>query len=319
MKKLIVLLLVLGVTSSAFGLPNVVVQNLVKSTSARAANAPNSQDWFTAANWGGAVGVPQNDTATQCNGVTLYGSSATSYNSSGATDSIIIAGGNAATGELRVGSTTPNTSTVTGVPAALTMNSGTLTIGSIYSTTAYVTGGSGFMSVGSDSAAAGSAGRNGLFYMNGGDLQALNGQGSITIGNGNTTGLLYGTYGKMWMTGGTIESLTFQIGKNSGVEGDVYLSGGTITTNNFFMRAGGGTANVLLDITGSGSLVISGDKTSLIDGYIDNGWIKSNGVAWTDYANVSYNAGTNQTTLIVPEPATICLLGIGLFGLIRRK
>jgi hypothetical protein len=318
MKKLIVLLLVLSMASGAFAL-NTVVQDLVKTTAQRAANGANSQDWFTAANWGGAVGVPQNDTATQCNGVTLYGSSATSYNSSGATDSIIIAGGNAATGELRVGSTTPNTSSVTGTPAALTMNSGTLTIGSIYSTTAYVSGGSGFMSVGSDSAATGSAGRNGLFYMNGGDLQALNGQGSIVIGNGNTGGPVNGCYGKMWMTGGTIESTTFQIGKNAGVEGDVYLSGGTITTSNFLMRAGGGTANVLLDITGSGSLVIAGDKTSLIDGYIDNGWIQTNGVAWADYANVSYNAGTNQTTLMVPEPTTICLLGIGLFGLIRRK
>jgi hypothetical protein len=97
MKKLIVLLLIFGVASSAFAL-NTVVQNLVKTTAQRAANAPNSQDWFTAANWNGAVGVPQNDTALQCNGVTLYGSSATSYSSSGATDSIIIAGGNATTG-----------------------------------------------------------------------------------------------------------------------------------------------------------------------------------------------------------------------------
>jgi hypothetical protein len=193
-----------------------------------------------------------------------------------------------------------------------------LTIGSIYSTTAYVTGGSGFMSVGSDSAAAGSAGRNGLFYMNGGDLQALNGQGSIVIGNGNATGAANGCYGKMWMTGGTIESFTFQIGKNSGVEGDVWLSGGTITTNNFLMRAGGGTANVLFDITGSGKLIIDGDKTTIIQGYIDSGWIKSNGLD-TDYSIVNYDSGTNKTIVMIPEPATICMLGIGLFGLIRRK
>jgi hypothetical protein len=287
-KNLFVLLLIFGVASSSFAL-NTVLQDPIKTTAQRAANGANSQDWFTVTNWTGNAnvgmpGIPQNDTATQCNGTTLYGSSATSYNSSGATDSIIIAGGNAATGELRVGS---STTTSAGIPAALTMNSGTLTIGNQYSTTSYVSGGSGFMSVGSDSATPSptSTGRNGLFYMNGGDLQALSGQGSITIGNGNLT---YGNcYGKMWMTGGTIESLTFQIGKNAGVEGDVYLSGGTITTNNFLMRAGGGTANVLLDITGSGKLILDGDKTTLIQGYIDNGWIKSNGVAWTDYANVS--------------------------------
>lgn len=317
MKKLVVLILVAGLASSTMAL-NTVVQDQVKTTSARAANGALSQDWFTASNWGGAVGVPQNDTATQCNGATLYGSAATSYNSSGATDSIIIANGNAAVGELRVGSNTPNTATVTGVPAALTMNSGTLTIGSQYSTTAYVSGGSGFMSIGSDSAAAGSAGRNGLFYMNGGDLQALWGQGNIVVGNGNTGNPANGCFGKMWMTGGTIECLNFIIGKNAGVTGEVYLSGGTITANTLSMKPAGGSANTILDITGNGKIILDGDKTATIAQYISNGWLTGNG---NDYDIMfNYNSTTpGKTTIFVPEPTTICLIGLGIFGLIKRK
>jgi hypothetical protein len=314
MKKMFVLLLILGMASSAFSAS--VVQDLVKTTAQRAANAPLNQDWFTAANWNGSVNlsgagvpaVPQNDTATLCNGATLYGSAATSYGPGGAVDSIIIAGGDAAVGQLRVGS---STTTSAGIPAALTINSGTLTIGDTSSTIHN----SGFMSVGSDSATPSltSTGRNGLFYMNGGAVTALSAQGAITIGNGNAT---FGNcYGKMWMTGGTIDSLIFRIGRYTGVTGEVYLSGGTITTASFTM----GIGTALLDITGSGKLVINGDARTTIDGYIDNGWIKSNGVTIDNYSILSYDAGTNKTTMMVPEPATICLLGIGLFGLIRRK
>jgi hypothetical protein len=314
MRKVFILLVVLGLSSSAFA-ANPLVQNLVKTTSQRvAASGSASQDWFTATNWNGAVGVPKNDTATQCNGVTLYGSAATSWNSSGATDSIIIADSDAATGELRVGSS----STVsTGTPAALTMNSGTLTIGNAYSTTAYVTGGSGFMSVGSDSSTPSptSTGRNGLFYMNGGDLQALSGQGAITIGNGNAT---YGNcFGYMWMTGGTVESLLFRIGRYAGVTGAVYLSGGTITTNSFSM----GTGTASMQISDTGQFKILGDLTgssSILNapgtGYITQGWITATG------GTLQQSFSNGYTTLsVVPEPATICLLGLGAISLIRRR
>ncbi|MGA2916673.1 MAG: PEP-CTERM sorting domain-containing protein [Sedimentisphaerales bacterium] len=316
MKKLVVLLLILGVSSCAFGL-NTVVQNQWKTTALRTSGSPpvTSQDWFTATNW--ALGtVPANDDATHCRGVTLYGSSATSYNSSGAVDSVIIADGDAATGELRVGSTTPNTSSVTGIPAALEMDSGTLTIGDAFSTTAYVSGGSGFMSVGSDSAATGSAGRNGLFYMNGGDIQALWGQGSIAIGNGNSGNPANGCYGYMWMTGGTIECLSFKIGKNTGVTGDVYLSGGTITANALSM----GTGTALLQISDTGMFKILGDLTGSgsilnapITGYITQGWITALGGTLQESFDGTY------TKLYVPEPATVCLLGLGALSLIRRK
>jgi len=313
MKKLIALLVIAGFVCSSFGVS--VVQNQFKSTTARAANAPNNQDWFLAANWNGNAnvgipGIPRNDTETQCNGATLYGSAATSYGPDGAVDSVIIANGNAEVGQLRVGSGTANTSTVTGIPAALTINSGTLTIGSQYSPLHN----SGFMSIGSDSAATGSLGRNGLFYMNGGSVQALWGQGNIVIGNGNANG---NCFGKMWMTGGTIECLNFYIGRNAGVVGEVYISGGTIIANQLLMKPNGGTQNVILDITGTGKIILSGDKTATIAQYIANGWLTGNG---NDYDVVyEYNSATDKTTVFVPEPTTICVLGLGFLSLIRRK
>lgn len=308
MKKLIVLLLILGVSSSAFSVA--VVQNPYRTTLQRAGN----QDWFTAANWTGNAnvgmpGIPQNDTATLCNGATMYGSAATSYNSSSAVDSAIIAGGNAQVGQLRVGS---SNTTSTGTPAALTINSGSLTVGNSFSSLHS----SGFLSIGSDSAATGSTGRNGLFYVNGGSVSVLSGQGNLVVGNGNSNGLA-DCYGKMYMSGGTVDALNIIIGRYAGVDGELHLSGGIITANNLSMNPTGlGTA--LLDITGDGKFVLNGDKRSIIEGYIDNGWIRSNGEE-LDYSILSYNAGTNQTILMIPEPATICLLSIGLFGLIRRK
>ncbi len=311
--------MVLGVTSGAFA-ANAVSQDLVKSTSARAANAPNSQDWFTVANWNGTAnvgipGIPKNDTATQNNGATLYGSAAISYDEHSAADSIIIAGGDAAVGQLRVGSNVPNTATVTGVPAALTVNSGTLTIGNEFSTTAYITGGGGFMSVGSDSAAGGSFGRNGLFYVNGGAVTALSGQAAIRIGSGNNVSATNPIFGKMYMTGGTVDTGTFTIGRYLGVTGEVYLSGGTITTGILEMGAG----SKLLDITGSGKVVVTGNITASVATWSGNGWLTSGSVDFLDVGTATYDAGTNKTTLVVPEPATLCLLGIGALSLIRRK
>jgi hypothetical protein len=79
------------------------------------------------------------------------------------------------------------------------------------------------------------------------------------------------------------------------------------------------TGTASLDISGNAKVIINGNILSTVQGYIDNGWIKTDGVPWTDYAWVTYNAGTNKTILAIPEPATLCILAIGALSLIRRK
>jgi hypothetical protein len=271
---------------------------------------PGTQDWFTASanNWGGgSVGsVPFIDPNWATNGkfgMRTYGS--TNYDTS-LTTCPIIANGDAVALEVRVGGTGGNTDT-----AYLIMNSGTLK-------TEY------FMMIGPDSGTGG--GRSGTVYMHGGTI-TLGGvieypagsglydrsAGALDIGFG--TGTYSAITGRLYMDGGTIDcGSRIDIGDNY-AKGEAFLSGSAlITATELIMRPNVNNPNPpKLDLQGNARIILNGDWTSRIQGYKDNGWINE-GVQY-DY-NIS-NLG--RTTLYIPEPATICLLGIGLFGLIRRK
>jgi len=77
--------------------------------------------------------------------------------------------------------------------------------------------------------------------------------------------------------------------------GHINLDGGTISAADFVMRSSGGVGT--MDITG-GKLIIDGDKTSLINGYISNGWITAHDGLGT--VNVDYN---------VPDPGKTTVTG----------
>jgi hypothetical protein len=120
--------------------------------------------------------------------------------------------------------------------------------------------------------------------------------GTVSVGSNLFVG--FGGTGTLNMNGGTLNIANLfgigycDAGYTTG-QGYVYLNGGTITTAQFQMRYPTGTFG-LLDITG-GTLIIDGDKQTLVNDYIANGWITgyggSGGVA------VTYNNSTGKTAV----------------------
>lgn len=274
MKKLLVLVLLLGVASGAWASTDWI-------------STGTSSDWFTAANWSAGVPVltPTTNTRTY----------ATNANPNYMP---IISGGAAVAHQLDIGgSSQAGTLQVPPITGKVTLNSGSLAI------TDYFRAGSSSTS-----------NRWGAFYMNGGTVTVGN---YFTVGYGaNTTdvrGWLYMTNGTMTVTN------AFTIAKALGASGYAYITGGTINAGSLLFNSDAGvhTGTALLDISGSGKVVLNGDVVATVLGFRDDGRIKSNGAELLDEW-VSYDAGTNKTT-ITPEPATLCLLGLGALSLIRRK
>jgi hypothetical protein len=139
--------------------------------------------------------------------------------------------------------------------------------------------------------------------------------GSVTIGlNNSNNGHFYmGRNGTttLNMSGGTITiSRNLNVAQYASAVSTINLSGGTLTANNLVKT---GTASI--NISGSGKLVLLGDDTAVVETWILNGWLNDGEDVFYDYDITTPGA----TTVYVPEPATICLLTIGAFGLIRRK
>jgi len=98
---------------------------------------------------------------------------------------------------------------------------------------------------------------------------------------------------------------TLKIARDPGAIGHINLNGGTITANNFLMREKEGSVGTM-DV-GGGMLTINGDETSLVQGYIDNGWITTydgKGTPHLDY-NVTNPDLTTLTAIhmLNPNPA----------------
>ncbi len=130
-----------------------------------------------------------------------------------------------------------------------------------------------------------------------------NNSGTLTVSAGsvNVSGDLFvgfGGEGTINITGGTITVIgTLGIAQLTGSTGHVYLDGGTITTSALTMATG-----AVIDIA-AGTLILDGDVTSIINGYIGNGWI----IAYTGSGavNMDYNV-TNplKTTLTGSMPTS---------------
>jgi len=109
--------------------------------------------------------------------------------------------------------------------------------------------------------------------------------GTINVGRDFEVG--GGNPGIVNMTGGTIiVADDFMIPELTASTAEVNLDGGTIIVNDDLnMRADGGTMNGKMNIT-AGTLIIDANVVSIVQGYIDNGWITAyggNGTVQLDY------------------------------------
>ena len=158
-------------------------------------------------------------------------------------------------------------------------------------------------------------------YIIMGNTSAETGTLYMNSGNITTTGHFYVGFngpGTIYMEGGTINvGNIFGIAEKAVATsvGKVYLHHGTINTVNFQMENSGAIANGLLEIANDGKLVINGNVVSKVTGYATNGLITAVGGT----LQVVWDSGTNKTSVFIPEPVTILLLGLGSLGLIRRK
>jgi len=280
MKKLLILLFMLGVASSA-------------SASIDWLTSATSSDWFTAANWSG--GVPSSTIITNVR--TYQTHMNTTYMP------IILSGQNADAYQLEIGGDNDVwIDDASKAKGTITLNSG----GTI--TTA------DYFRVGASS----SSNRWGQFYMDGGTVNVGT---YMAVSQGNST---TNTHGFVYMSDGTINvagNLIFCNGSTA--SGMAYISGGTINVGGLLSMRPSGTVvpgtgdapTTLLDITGYGKVNLAGDQVATVVGYRDDGWIQTGGAEFPD----EWIIYDGSTTTLIPEPATLCLLGIGALSLLRRR
>jgi hypothetical protein len=206
----------------------------------------------------------------------------------------------------------PYTITSPGITMGITVSSDQVTLGGTNGGKLVIDGGtmnlSEYLTMGAN------AGENGTLYMI---------SGAINTGLFLTNAHLFigqkGT-GTVYMNGGIINLISvnqtgnLRIADQSGSSGKLYLNAGTIYANDLLMPfAAAGS----MDITG-GVLQLIGNDTAAVNGFILAGKIITSLEDGTIQA--TYNSGTNRTIVsAIPEPATICLLGLGMLGMFGRK
>ena len=122
--------------------------------------------------------------------------------------------------------------------------------------------------------------------------------GTITVGSWFYVG--NAGAGTVNMSGGSITvtglfSIAYAATPPSASSGTVNLNGGTITATSTFSMASGGGGTARLNITG-GRLIINGNVTTTIAGYIGNDWIKGYGSA--SNVRYDYNVTTSGKTTV---------------------
>ena len=238
--------------------------------------------------------------------LTGSGSLRLGYGVTGASGELLVTGGvNAFGNSLQVGGNT------TGA-CLLTMSGGTLKFNASYATIGEGAATNGTININGGSleadrmTIANNATAVAKLDISAGSIKLVNymsqsTSGSLRFGSGNATMNISGT--------AVVEMDTLTLGNGLGT-GLFTMSGGQLFTDNVTFAAG-----VLTAFEG-GTWTLTGDKTTTINDAILNGYINHSG--GNGKISVVYNQPQDVTLVtIVPEPATLMLLGLG--GLIIRK
>jgi hypothetical protein len=242
-------------------------------------------NWNNALNWTANVVPSAKDLAgVQANPGYKAGfktQSSAILNSGVVTTDVLVTGGAAGTADLVVSGATVNVSE--------------------YITLAAATNDNGYLIMTSGAINTGVQFNNTSFYV------TQNGIGTFDMSGGTlTVGLNYPT------PAGSFGTLT--IAQNATANGTLNLSGGNIYAT--AMAKGLGIAVVNITDT-DGSIWLAGNESGAMQTAVDDGWLVAGPglsieILYDDLADVTQ-------VHAIPEPATICLLGLGVLGLIRRK
>jgi len=119
--------------------------------------------------------------------------------------------------------------------------------------------------------------------------------GTLTVGKDLEVG--GGDPGTINMTGGAINvARDFMIPLSAGSAAEVHLEGGMITVNGALTMGATGS----MDISG-GTLIVDGNVTNTINGYITSGWITAYDGAGTLTVDTTANPGQTTVTAFLPS------------------
>ena len=151
-----------------------------------------------------------------------------------------------------------------------------------------------------------------IYYLGGGgtlDMQGgtiVSGQMSLVVEeNYSTRPTVLNMSGGMIQITGLLEVAHDYDSSGSSIVATINLSGGEILAGNLVMNANG-----LIDISGSGKLIISGDVVSALNGYVSNGWITAYGGTGT--VVVDYGVTTPGKTTVTADCDTCGDCGLGV-------